>query len=90
MEGARGLLVEARLLDQPRIPSLRASLRVQGTNDGNAEKKNWANEGDATELTPGVLEHRTFRDVRPRVRVVVEVHTAGGTGRIEIRLTRML
>src|SRR5690349_24345360 len=46
MEGNTRLRVEAHLLDLPRQPTAPVSVRVQGTDDGKAEKKNWVVEGD--------------------------------------------
>ena len=89
MEGNTGLLVEVRLLKEPFHPLALASVHVQGTDDGQAEKKNWVVEGNEMALSPGAWERRTFRDVRQQVRVVADPHTPGGLGRIEIRLTRL-
>ena len=89
MEGARSLLVEARVLERPPHPPAHVSIRVQGTNDGKAEKKTWADEGAAMHLSPRVEYRAIFNDTRGAVRVVTDSLAPGGVGRIEIRLTRL-
>jgi len=89
MEGDTSVRVEARLLDLPPHPQAHVSLRVQGTADGEAERKIWVDDGAEFRLSPGAWQRRTLRDVRQQVRVVADAHTPGGVGRIEIRLTRL-
>ena len=89
MKEAKGLLVEAGLLPEPPCLPLHASLRVQSTNDGKAEKKFWADGGSSLDLVLGTEYRATFLDVRGAVRVVVDPLAQGGRGRIWIRLTRL-
>jgi len=89
MEGNTGLLVEVRLLKEPFHPLALASVHVQGTDDGKAERKNWVVEGKEIRLSPGTWERHTLREVRQQVRVVAAAYTPGEAGRIEIHLTRL-
>ena len=86
MEGHTGLLVEARLREDPADPFTFASLQVQGTHDRTAERKNWVSEGSEIPLSPGNWEQRVLRGVRQEVRVMAGPHPPG---RFEVRLTRL-
>lgn len=89
MAGFRFLRVEANFLDDPARSFPPVGIQVEGTDDLNSERKNWAWTGLAMSLNPRTLALGDYAETGRLARVRVDLPSGLPPKRLWIRLTRL-
>jgi hypothetical protein len=89
MEGFRSLIVEACLTVVPDGAPLSVDLRVEGSNDFDAERKSWVEKPPLMPLDPWTFVVGRFTETGRLARLRLDVPEGFPLNRIWIRFSRM-